>query len=122
VRLWIFTELFVSSIGGQELFFEGFSRQLVKNGHSVDIVLATKMTLWAKDIVNELIEKFGLCARAHIEERMGPPREAPSAYRADVSHLGSLMGRAPRRIILEVLDSILRTNHPEAWSIAGRNQ
>lgn len=37
MRIGIFVELFAPSVGGQELFFEGLSRQLVKNGHSVDV-------------------------------------------------------------------------------------
>ena len=37
MRVGIFVELFAPSIGGQELFFEGLARQLVKNGHSVDL-------------------------------------------------------------------------------------
>ncbi|MBR0801689.1 glycosyltransferase family 4 protein [Bradyrhizobium jicamae] len=37
VRIGLFAELFAPSVGGQELFFEGLSRQLVKNGHAVDI-------------------------------------------------------------------------------------
>lgn len=37
MRIGIFVELFTPSVGGQELFFEGLSRQFVKNGHTVDI-------------------------------------------------------------------------------------
>lgn len=37
MRIGVFVELFAPSIGGQELFFEGLSRQLVKNGHTVDV-------------------------------------------------------------------------------------
>jgi glycosyltransferase involved in cell wall biosynthesis len=37
VRIGVFVELFAPSVGGQELFFEGLSRQLVKNGHAVDV-------------------------------------------------------------------------------------
>src|SRR6266702_5740935 len=37
VRIGVFVELFAPSVGGQELFFEGLSRQLVKNGHTVDV-------------------------------------------------------------------------------------
>lgn len=37
MRIGVFVELFAPSVGGQELFFEGLSRQLVKNGHTVDV-------------------------------------------------------------------------------------
>jgi glycosyltransferase involved in cell wall biosynthesis len=37
VRVAIFTELYPPNIGGQELFFAGIARQLVLNGHEVDV-------------------------------------------------------------------------------------
>ncbi|WP_082076923.1 glycosyltransferase family 4 protein [Bradyrhizobium sp. LTSPM299] len=37
MRIGVFVELFAPSVGGQELFFEGLSRQLVRNGHVVDV-------------------------------------------------------------------------------------
>lgn len=37
VRIGVFVELFAPSVGGQELFFEGLARQLVRNGHTVDV-------------------------------------------------------------------------------------
>ncbi|MET4046203.1 glycosyltransferase involved in cell wall biosynthesis [Bradyrhizobium sp. RT6a] len=37
MRIGVFVELFGPSVGGQELFFEGLSRQLAKNGHTIDV-------------------------------------------------------------------------------------
>jgi GDPmannose 4,6-dehydratase len=86
-----------------------------------DFVLASGITRWAKDVVDQLFGKYGLRAEDHIEERLAPPGELPPMFTADVSHLRAVVGRLPRRTILDVCDGILKANHPEAYAIAGRN-
>jgi glycosyltransferase involved in cell wall biosynthesis len=58
VRIAIFTELFAPSIGGQEKFFQGLGRALVRRGHSVEVHCIAHADGLAR---REIIEGIEVC-------------------------------------------------------------
>lgn len=84
-----------------------------------DFILATGSTWNAQDFVDRLFQRYGLHYAEHlIEEQAGGRGVGPSAWRADLSALRAALGRTPAHSILEVCDTMLRTNHAEAWRMA----
>ena len=85
-----------------------------------DFILATGTTWSAQDFVGRLFQRYRLRYADHlVEEQAGGPRVEPPAWRADLSALYGSLGRTPGHSILEVCDTMLRTNHTEAWRLAG---
>lgn len=85
-----------------------------------DFILATGTTWVARDVVDRLFQRYGLRFAEHlVEQQAAPAGNLPLAWHADLSTLSGALGRTPRRSILEVCDTILRTNHPDAWRKAG---
>lgn len=84
-----------------------------------DFVLATGTTWTARDFVDRLFQHYGLRFAEHLVEQQAASASLPPAWHADLSALRKALGRTPRRSILEVCNTILRINHPEAWRKAG---
>lgn len=81
-----------------------------------DFVLATGVTLWARQFVEHLFLRYGLNAVNHVFPRSSTPTTKPRRWRADVSRLNQILGCTPRITIQDVCDEILRQNHPTSWA------
>ncbi len=84
-----------------------------------DFILATGTTWTARDFVDRLFQRYGLRFAEHLVEQQAAIGNQPPAWRADLSALSVALGRTPRRSILEVCNSMLQANHPEAWRKTG---
>lgn len=82
-----------------------------------DLVLATGETLWAREFVNTLFQKYGLRWDDHLTERFPAqdPSGRPLGWHVDLSALSAAAGVTPTRTIYDVADDILRVNHPSVW-------
>lgn len=87
-----------------------------------DLLLATGKTLWAEDFVDALFKKYGLSWKTHLVEKFTSLELQPKKWQADTSKLEAAISRRPVRTIFNIVEDILRLNHPQAYEQVSKLQ
>jgi len=80
---------------------------MLEKAPSKDFVLATDRCIYARDLVKNLFEDYGLKYRSHIKEKCHSNFETNRTYSVDLTELKKYLGRTPQKTIYDVCKQII---------------
>jgi len=106
-RFKLHTLNFWGDWGAADEYME-LTTELVERAPGRDVLMATGITWWGRELVERLFARFGLEARHHIDE-VQPKGAVSPRFTFDVRRLVECVGRSPRVDILDVAEQMVRT-------------